>query len=76
MVKAWVGQDEGRRESWEADWLNGLGAGQAPPCWMVLTGQPLQLLLPATRRSLGIKSHSSLHREPLQGEVARIHNVS
>ena len=37
MVKAWVGQDEGRRESWEADWLNGLGAGQAPPCWMVLT---------------------------------------
>lgn len=45
MVKAWVGQDKGRRESWEADWLNGLGpwgpgaslcAGQAPPCWMVL----------------------------------------
>ena len=51
--------------------------GRPLPAGRCLHGQPLQLLLPTTRlSSLGIKSHSSLYREPFQGEVARIHNVS
>lgn len=67
-----------------SDWLNGLGPGgrvhlftlgRLLPVGWCLPGQPLQLLLPTTRRSsLGLRATQSVYREPLQGDVARIHN--